>query len=84
MRFKSRKSFARIEKRGASFFWTAAAVALLCNWRPEMQVMILCYGLQNAFRVLKMFENLGIDVRNADVRDLGDHRSKAHAVDCYR
>jgi hypothetical protein len=47
-------------------------------------VMILCYGLQNAFRVLKMFESLGIDARNADVRDLRDHRSKAHAVDCYR
>jgi hypothetical protein len=84
MRFKSRKSFARIEKRGASCFWTLAAVVLTCNWKPEMQVMILCYGLQNAFRVLKMFESLGIDARNADVRDLRDHRSKAHAVDCYR
>jgi hypothetical protein len=48
-----------------------------------MQVMILCYGLQNAFQVLKIFENLGIDVRNADVRDLEDRRSKAHALECY-
>lgn len=73
-------SFARIGKRGASLFWTVAAVFLTS--KPEGNV--LCLQLGNGLKILMMLDHdpsgLRIDLWSSDVRGLRQLGSSAYCV----